>query len=194
MPYTFPAAITTERLLLRPWDAADAPVMKATIDANLDHLRAWMPWAMDEPTPVEGIVERIAKFAAAHAAGEEAVLGIFSRDGATVIGGTGLHPRVEDGVEIGYWVGSAHTRRGYATEAAAALVRLAFDRLAVAQVQIRCDPRNAVSAAIPRRLGFAHIDTLRADTVTPTGDPRDTMVWQLTRERWSARDHDRIAT
>lgn len=191
MRFTFPATVVTERLLLRPWQAADAPVMKAVIDANLAHLRAWMPWAMDEPTPVEALAARIETFAAAHAAGEDAVFGIFARDGATAIGGTGLHPRGTDFVEIGYWVGLTHARRGYATEATAALVQVAFERLEVEQVQIRCDPRNAPSAGIPRKLGFAHVDTLRTDTVTPTGAPRDTMVWQLTRERWAAQEGGR---
>jgi RimJ/RimL family protein N-acetyltransferase len=177
MRFTFPSTVITERLLLRPWRAADASVMKAAIDANLEHLRVWMPWAMDEPTPVEAIVARIEKFAAAHAAGEDAVFGIFARDGATAIGGAGLHPRVQDGVEIGYWVGTSHTRRGFATEATAALVQVAFERLAVEQVQIRCDPRNAPSAGIPR-----------------AGGPRDTMVWQLTRERWAAHEGGRSGT
>jgi len=84
-------------------------------------------------------------------------------------------------IEIGYWIGEVHTRNGYATEAASAMTELAFTNPEIERVQIRCDPKNVASAVIPRRLGYQHIDTLRSDTVTPSGAPRDTMVWQITR-------------
>ncbi len=184
MTYRFPPAIRTERLLLRPWTAVDAPLLKRAIDENLEHLRAWMPWAMDEPSPLDVIEARIAKFAADFAEGTEGIYAIFSADETIALGGTGLHARVDDGLEIGYWIHGHHTRRGYATEAARALTAAAFEWPEVLQVQIRCDPQNVASAAVPRRLGFRHIETLQADTVTPVGAPRDTMVWQLTRHQF----------
>jgi Acetyltransferases, including N-acetylases of ribosomal proteins len=178
----FSPLILTERLLLRPWQPADSVRLKEAIDANLDHLRAWMPWAMKEPSPLEEVGQRIETFAADFASGADGTYGVFDRDGNVVIGGSGLHPRIEDGFEIGYWIGAMYTHRGFATEAAAALTRAAFDQASTEQVQIRCDPRNHASAAVPRRLGYEHIDTLVADSVTPSNEPRDTMVWQMTRE------------
>ena len=142
---------------------------------------AWMPWAMDEPSPIGVIEERIGKFAADFAGGTDAVYAIFMRDERIALGGTGLHGRVDAGLEIGYWVRRACCGRGYATEAAAGLTAAAFGLDGVEQLQIRCDPANAISAAIPRTLGFQHIDTLVGDTVTPRGAPRDTMVWQMLR-------------
>jgi RimJ/RimL family protein N-acetyltransferase len=50
----------------------------------------------------------------------------------------------------------------------------------VKAVEIRCDPDNARSAAVPRRLGFEHITTLEGDRVRRDGTLHDTMVWQLT--------------
>jgi RimJ/RimL family protein N-acetyltransferase len=47
-------------------------------------------------------------------------------------------------------------------------------------VEIRCDPRNERSAAVPRRLGFEHVATLAGDRAGRDGIARDTMVWQLT--------------
>lgn len=35
--------IVTPRLVIRCWNPPDAPLLKAAIDASLDHLRAWMP-------------------------------------------------------------------------------------------------------------------------------------------------------
>jgi RimJ/RimL family protein N-acetyltransferase len=180
----FPKSITTERLLLRPWRVSEAARLKAVIDENLEHLRAWMPWAMDEPSTLDVIAARIEKFAGEFAAGIAGGYTIFTPDEATVLGGAGLHPLDEDGAEVGYWLARAHTGRGYATEAARALTEVAFGLPGLDRVQIRCDPLNERSAAVPRRLGFHHLETLRADMVTPTGVPRDTMVWQLTRSEF----------
>ena len=183
-----PDQVETPRLVLRPWRPDDAPVLKALIDANLDHLRAWMPWAMNEPSPVEAIVERIELFARNVRDGSEYIVGVFL-DGVA-IGGSGLHRRNgPDTLEIGYWIAAAHTRRGYAAEAAAALTALAFTMPHIDHVQIRCDPRNSSSAAIPRKLGFTHIMTIEADTLTPSGETRATMVWQISRRGAISRSH-----
>ena len=178
--HPLPRQITTSRLVLRPWSAVDAPVLKALIDENIEHLRAWMPWAMNEPSPLEAIAARIELFAAHVREGSDYGVGVFLDDKA--IGGSGLHRRAgPDTLEIGYWIASSHTRRGYASEAAMALTSLAFTMPHVEKVQIRCDPRNAASAAVPLKLGFSHIATIEADTVTPTGEPRATMVWEISR-------------
>jgi RimJ/RimL family protein N-acetyltransferase len=42
--------IHTQRLVLRCWHPTDAPLLKAAIDASLEHLRPWLPWAQYEPT------------------------------------------------------------------------------------------------------------------------------------------------
>ena len=186
MPVTLPELIRTERLVLRPWQPSDAARMKDAIDDNLSRLQAWMPWAMSEPSTLEEIRARIDKFAADFAAGLDGTYGMFTSDGSDVVGGTGLHPRIEDGFEIGYWLVAGRTGQGYATEAAGALTRVAFDLPTTREVQIRCDPENHPSAAVAARLGFIHMATLIADTVTPAGASRDTMVWQMTRERFVA--------
>ena len=190
--HQLPDRITTPRLVLRPWNVDDAPVLKALIDANLDHLRAWMPWAMNEPSAVEVIAKRIEGFQANVRDGSDYTIGILLGDEA--IGGAGLHRRQgPDTLEIGYWMSSLHTKRGYASEAAMALTRLAFTMPHVEYVQIRCDPGNAPSATVPRKLGFAHIATREADTLTPTGEPRATMVWQISRVEFQ-REERRVNT
>jgi RimJ/RimL family protein N-acetyltransferase len=173
--------IETARLVLRRWSADDAPRLKTLVDANLDHLRPWMPWAMQEPSPVETIAERLERFARHHRDGLEWTMGIFLGADDTLIGGAGLHPRIGPAaLEIGYWIAEPHTRRGYATEAAAALTAAAFAMRQIEHVEIRCDPRNVASARVPDKLGYRHTETLTANTVTPTGEPRDTMVWTIT--------------
>ncbi|AUX20230.1 acetyltransferase [Sorangium cellulosum] len=176
-----PVRIVTARLVLRAWRPEDAPALKEAIDASIEHLRPWMPWAMREPSPVESTAELLSQFADDFAAGRDFPYGIFSGDEREVLGGTGLHPRIGPGaLEIGYWLRVTATRRGHATEAVAALTRVALEELGMSRVEIRCDPRNGASAAVARRLGYRHVTTLKANTLTPTGEPRDTMVWEQT--------------
>lgn len=174
--------VLTRRLLLRCWQPADAPLLKDAIDWSLSELREWLPWATAEPSTVTVLAERLDRFREEFRAGRDWIYGLFPPDETRVIGGLGLHPRQGPGVlEIGYWLRTDATNRGFATEAARALVRLAFDAHLVERVEIRCDPQNERSAAVPRRLGFQHLATLHADTLTPAGAPRDTMVWTLSR-------------
>jgi RimJ/RimL family protein N-acetyltransferase len=179
-PHSIPDEITTERLVLRRWRKQDGAQMKAAIDDNLAHLQAWMPWAMAEPSPIEVVAERIAKFEEQFDRGLEWLFAVRSRATDSVLGGMGLHPRLgPGGLEIGYWLQASATGRGYATEAANALTQLALEQPGVERVQIRCDPKNVASAGIPRRLGFRHVLTIENETFAPAGSLRDTMVWEI---------------
>jgi RimJ/RimL family protein N-acetyltransferase len=179
-----PDRARTERLLIRRWRPGDAAPLKDAVDASLAHLQAWMPWAMAEPTPLAELETRLAGFAADFEAGLAWLYGIFPPDEHRVLGGLGLHPQAAspggagDVVELGYWLRADATGHGYATEAARAGVDLAGTLPGIRRVEIRCDPRNAPSAGVPRRLGFRQVRTLPDDRMTPEGAPRDSMVWE----------------
>lgn len=175
--------IRTARLLLRCWSPQDAPGCCAAIEESLDHLRAWMDWARHEPESLHRKAERLRRFRAEFEAGRNFVFGIFDAEETRVVGGIGLHPRVgAGGCEIGYWVHVDHTRRGLATEAAAAVTRVGFEIEKLARIEIHCDPRNVASAAIARKLGYTHQVTVPRWLNAPRLSPRDTMFWVLRRE------------
>ena len=179
-PVLAPGPIRTKRLVLRCWQRDDAPLVKDAIDSSLDELRLWMPWARTEPSPLESIAQRIEQFRRAFEEGRDWTYGILDAAESRVIGGSGLHPRTQPGrLEIGYWIRSSDTGQGFATEVAAALADRAFQLHGADGVEIRCDPRNARSAAVPQRLGFTLEQTLVGDTTAPDGSARDTQVWLL---------------
>lgn len=151
--------ITTDRLVIRCWDPADAALFKEAIDSSLDHLLPWMPWAGAEPTPLEQKADLLRSFAGQFARGEDAVYGIFDAAEQRVLGSTGLHPRGGDGArEIGYWIRADAVGQGLASESTAALTRAGFEVDGLRRIEIHCDPTNVRSAAIPRRLGYAETD------------------------------------
>ena len=172
--------IHTRRLVLRCWHPTDAPLLKAAIEASLEHLRPWLLWAQHEPEDLHRKIERLRRCRGEFDLSQDFAYGMFDRDEIQVLGATGLHPRVGAGVrEIGYWVHKDHINQGLATEATAALTKVGFLIERVARIEIHCDPNNVRSAAVPRKLGFCHEATLRHRSRTPDGQPCDTMVWTL---------------
>jgi len=172
--------IVTARLVIRCWAPTDAPLMSAAIEANLEHLRPWMPWAMSEPISLDARIEWLRKCRGEFDLGRDFVYGIFDPAEKVLVGGTGLHTRGGPVArEIGYWIAKEHTRQGYCTEATAALTKIAFLLESMDRVEIHCDPRNTASAAVPSRLGFTHEATLRRRTKGSDGQLRDSMVWSL---------------
>jgi RimJ/RimL family protein N-acetyltransferase len=176
--------IVTSRLVVRCWNPPDAPLLAGAVTASVEHLRPWMPWVQVEPEEVEAKIQRLRGFRASFDTDQDYLYAIFSPDEREVVGGTGLHPRVGEGaLEIGYWISIRHIGRGYATEAAAALTRVAFDVHGVERMEIRCDPRNERSASVPRKLGYTHRDTILGEV---EGVMRDTMIWSLLRAEYPA--------
>jgi RimJ/RimL family protein N-acetyltransferase len=170
--------VVTSRLVIRCWEPADAPLLKVAIDASIEHLLPWMPWAAAEPTDIETKMALIRRFRGQFDLGQDFTYGIFDREETQALGGTGLHTRLgSDAREIGYWVRADEINRGIATETAGALTRVAFEVDRLDRVEIHCDADNVRSAAVPRKLGFTHEATLRRRRVG--GKVRDTMLWTL---------------
>jgi RimJ/RimL family protein N-acetyltransferase len=167
---------------VRCWNPADAPLLKEAIDSSLDHLRPWMPWAHDEPQPVAAKAELLRSFRGRFDLGEDYVYGLLDRRETEVIGGSGLHTRVGEGaLEIGYWIRASRVGEGLATEAAAALTRVAFEVADVDRVEIRIDPANEASLRVPQRLGFRQEALLHRRLPTRVGGPpeRDAVLFVL---------------
>ena len=76
-----------------------------------------------------------------------------------VVGEAGFHgPPSDDGrVEIGYMVVSEHRRRGYAKEAARALIAWATAEHHITRFQACVSPQNTPSVNLIRQLGFVQV-------------------------------------
>jgi len=162
---------------LRRRRLADAAALNAAVVANLDHLRPYMPWAVNAPTLPES--EQLSL------RGEQVwdegtdfmyLLGLDAEP-EVVIGGFGLHGRIgPDALEIGYWVHREHTGRGLATAAARALTEAALALPGITRAEIHCDESNAASAAVPRKLGYT-LDRIETETPTAPAETGRKMIW-----------------
>jgi RimJ/RimL family protein N-acetyltransferase len=156
-------------------DDVDA-LFRAVIE-SLDHLRPWMPWAAHYTW--QTAAEYLAKSARDWAEGNEYNYAILT-DGA-LAGCCSLMARIgPGGLEIGYWVHQARSRRGLATAASAALVEQAFRLPGVDRVEIIHDELNVASGGVPRKLGFTQVGRQPLSEPTPGGNGIG-VVWRLTR-------------
>jgi RimJ/RimL family protein N-acetyltransferase len=159
---TPPYRIETERLVIRCYEPRDAPLLKEAVDANIEHLGPWMPWIRLEPQTVEQKVELLRSFRGRFDLGQDYVYGVFDSSDSRLVGGTGLHTRVGDGAfEIGYWVHVDSIGQGLATEIAAVLTRVGLELAKAERIDIKVEPANERSLAIPRKLGYLEEGLLR---------------------------------
>ena len=86
--------------------------------------------------------------------------------------------------EIGWAFSPSYAGRGYATEAASALVRMAFEHYPLHRIVAHLDPRNERSAALCERLGMTREAHLRRDWPEVDGTWTDTVIYGLLREEW----------
>ena len=171
--------IETQRLVLRCWQPEDATRMQKAVAESKEHLLPYMPWAVNEPAPVETKIDLIRKFRASFDRGEDYVYGVFNSDDTRVLGGSGLHTRIgEAGLEIGYWIHRDFVGQGFATELAAALTKVAFELYLVQRMEIHCAVENFASAAVPRKLGYVH-EATRRRLAFAHGSKSDSMIWTL---------------
>jgi RimJ/RimL family protein N-acetyltransferase len=173
-------------LTLRCWQPEDAVKLKDAIDSSLQHLRAWLPWAQQEPEALERKQQRIRRWRGQFDLDMEFIYAVFDREELRVLGGGGLHNRVgPDAREIGYWVRADAVGKGLATEFSAALTRVAIEVDKVSRLEIHMLVGNEASAAVPRKLGYVHEATVRRPH--PDGGPaHDTMIWTMFAERYPA--------
>ncbi|MGK5741521.1 GNAT family N-acetyltransferase [Micromonospora sp. URMC 103] len=93
-------------------------------------------------------------------------------------GSCGLMTRMGAGtLEIGYWIHSGQTRRGYATGAVRALTSVALTLPGVDRVAIRHDAANPASGAVAAKAGFTEVERVHREPEAP-GDTGVEVIWE----------------
>lgn len=177
----------TARLNARCLGPDDAPLVRAALDENDAHLRPWIPWMRTEPMSLEGTMQKLRGTRAAFDSDMDFRYGLFLPDDPRVVGEVSLLGRAGPGaLEIGYWVDHRLAGQGLATEAAGAVIRIAFELRHIGRVEIHHDPENTASGAVPRKLGFTPEGTLRRRARDGADRLRDMAVWTLLADEYAA--------
>ncbi len=173
--------LATERLALRPPVAEDLPWLLEHV--NTEGVMRYLAGVRSAQAVAESLADDVDAF---HTGGHQRWT-VWLRDGETRVGRVGLFhlrspaapPVLQGQREIGWTFAQGHWGKGYATEAARAVIAYAFDRLALPLLYSQTSDSNAPSTRMMQRLGF----TLRPEFgyVDPDYPPQDnpTTVWSM---------------
>jgi RimJ/RimL family protein N-acetyltransferase len=175
----FPSEFETKRLLIRMPNPGDGKVVYESKQASMNELLPWMPWAHREQSE-EGDEVNIREAHVKFLAREDLRLLVFHKETGVLIANSGLHRIDWDArkFEIGYWIDSRYSGKGYITEAVMGITNFAFHELQANRVEIRCDVKNVKSSAVAERAGYTLEGILRKDSYDVYGkELRDTCVY-----------------
>jgi RimJ/RimL family protein N-acetyltransferase len=183
--YTVEAAIETERLLLRPFLAGDLDDLHAM--RSLPEVVQYLYGEVLSRQDVEDVLAERALCTSVREEGDALVLAVERRADRRVIGDVTLWLRSAEHrqAEIGFVFHPDAQGQGYASEAAAALLAVAFGELGMHRVFGRTDARNEASAALMRRLGMRQEAHLRENEIFK-GAWGDELVFAMLEGEWNA--------
>lgn len=186
IPYEFAGPLRTERLVLRLMTEADT-----------DNVHAWMSdpeitrYQLYDPRTREDVATRVLEYGAATALSknDDYLQPAIELPGDRVIGAIYFKLTSVDDLtaEIGWALAAGYHGKGYAFEAASAVLRLAFDEIGLHRVYAELDPRNEASVALCLRLGMRH-EAHFVEHMMFKGDWADTGIYGILDHEWRARN------
>jgi [ribosomal protein S5]-alanine N-acetyltransferase len=175
--------LKTERLRLRPLDAADAPdLMLIFSDPRV--MRYWSTPAWTGLEQAQAFIERSQE---AQRSGEALRLGIVRVGDGLLIGQCTLFSLSAQSrrAEIGYAMRADAWGHGLMHEALCALLDHGIGEMQLNRIEADIDPRNTASARSLERLGFAREGLLRERWIV-AGEVSDTALYGLLARDWQA--------
>ncbi len=148
--FTLPDMIKTERLVLRAPALADAPALTNLANNKAIHrFLARLPHPYTDEHALD-FITNMARCANEHA---YAII----NDKNQFSGVIGLHLKSDDSPELGYWLGQNYWGKGYASEAAKALVAAA-SQAGYSTIFARSISANKGSIKVLEKCGFSKTD------------------------------------
>lgn len=86
--------------------------------------------------------------------------------------------RRDDGGELGYWVGKPYWGRGFASQAALAMIRFGFAELNLNRIQAQVMARNPGSAKVLEKIGMRYEGLLRS-SIKKSGIYEDVRMYSI---------------
>ncbi len=170
--------LSTERLLLRPPHEDDvADLVRLADNLHVAQMLARMPHPYGEAEALS--------FLAMSKAGRLAgsVYAVTIAETGAFVGCAGLNAK-ERGLELGYWIGEPYWKRGFATEAAHALVDLAFRATAISVLHASTRVINPASRRVIHKCGFQYAGQGMLNSIVAGQVPVER--YRLDRKTWAS--------
>ena len=181
--------LETARLVLRPFAKADIDEV-----ARLAGAREVARYTLHIPHPYQRHMAEswIASHRERYDEGVALTLAVTERQGRSLVGAMGLS--VDAGNltgELGYWIGVPYWGRGYATEAAQAVLAHGFGPLGLERIHACHLAPNLASGRVMQKLGMVQEGVLRQHVVK-WGVRYDLIYYGLLRPEYLATQHQSV--
>ncbi len=175
--------LQTPRLCLRPFSEDDAPAVTAlAADRDIASTTILIPHPYEERHAHGWIGTHQLAFDSGHSLD----LAVCQSGTGELLGAIGLvFQPTHDRAEMGYWIGKPFWGNGFATEAAAAMIRYAFSTLRYNRVSAYHFTRNLASGRVLLKAGLRP-EGLWRNHIKKWGVYEDCAVYGILRSEWES--------
>ena len=176
------AELTDGAIALRPVTAAHVDDLTESVQSSFSELSPWMPWCRRDTGHSE-MAEFVRAARRARQIGSEHHFAIHDALGDGFLGMCGI-TRAQERVrsaELGYWLRTDSTGKGYATTSVRLLASWAFGELGLERIAIIAAVKNTVSQAVAIRAGATREGIARNGCVIGDGSQSDAVIFSLIR-------------
>ena len=146
--------LSNETLLLRPFCSQDAEPIHQAVRESMGELGQWLSWCHPDYS-IQDTLQFLSGRAEAFQKHSEYGFAIVERATGRFLGATGINQFEKAALRanLGYWLRTSATRRGYASQAAKLVVRWAFESLGLERIEIVAAVGNQASQRVAIRVG-----------------------------------------
>lgn len=177
--------IKTERLILRPIRIGDENEIHEYAGDKEITMMFWLPNESFEET-ADFVKRNAEEWNSEEQTDFEFVILLDGR----IIGGCDCdlgHSEDRSYATLGWIINKAYRNRGYASEAASALLDFAFENLDIDKVYAQCDINNTASFGVMRKIGMKCVNDKGTRTYPRTGITSGEYTCLITRGEWEDR-------
>jgi ribosomal-protein-serine acetyltransferase len=144
--------LESDEIILQKYTTEDIPLLFEAIQVSIDRVYPWLPWCHPNYTIAETeawIKTRPQRWNE----GKEFGFSIRDRQG-TIVGGCGMGIRSSPWYgNLGYWLRTGYTGKGYATEATKLIAEFGIQQLQLKRIEIVASVKNTPSQKVAERAG-----------------------------------------
>lgn len=184
LTHTGTQTIETDRLILRRFEYTDDDAMLRNFIADE---KTQSMYAEPVYTTKEAVHELLEKYISSYEKPDYYRWAVIDKEKGECIGQIAyfLMDSKNHFGEIEYCIGSDFRRKGYATEAAKAVIAYGFEKISLHKVQICTKTINAASKRVIEKCGFTYEGTLR-DYFYTNGEYVGRLYFSMLREEYEA--------
>ena len=166
-------------ITIRPFEPEDVPGFFTAVRASAEVLGRWMPWchadySMDEAS------EWLTTCQTAWSQGASYPFLIIGPESHEVIGSVDINQinRDHNFGNIGYWVASVHSGKGFATAAVKLVAQYGFNEIGFNRLEIVAQVENIASRRVAEKVG-ARFECIARNRLVGWGKSHDAAVYSL---------------